>query len=95
MRRKTAKMTPAQRYAIGREEKQVKQPKTVGVPQWRNRGEVIWGSGDTGASVPERKTKNCLSEDTKARKGVYQVGGKGGESQGMCGKCHLLTGPCQ
>lgn len=58
-------------------------------------GVVIWSSGDTGASVPERKTKNCLFEDTKARRGVYQVGGREGESQGMCGKCHLLTGPGQ
>lgn len=75
---KDSKDDPAQRYAIGREEKQVKQPQKVGVPQRRNHGEVIWSSGDTGASVPERKTKNCLFEDTKARRGVYQVGGEGG-----------------
>lgn len=75
---KESKDDPAPRCAIGREEKQVKQPRKVEVPQWRNRGEVIWSSGDTGASVPERKTKNCLFEDTKARRGVYQVGGEGG-----------------
>lgn len=75
---KDSKDDPARRYAIGGEEKQVKQPQKVGVPQRRNHGEVIWSSGDTGASVPERKTKNCLFEDTKARRGVYQVGGEGG-----------------
>lgn len=38
---KDSKDDPARRYAIGREEKQVKQPQKVGVPRRRNHGEVI------------------------------------------------------